>query len=174
MSAKTPYTKTFRWISELIFVMLITAYCLVLAFQTPRYSSHARLFPTIALCIMGLLLVLKYCILFSKRSDSLPNPVSENIKNSQDVAFADINTRADFAAKVKKALTIIAWAIVSVALFYVFGILPFAFISTFVFWFFITKRKWYLSAGLSAALTITIYLIFVLALNMRMYGGLFF
>lgn len=150
-----------RWISECLFVFGIVAYSAVLACQTPGYSAATRMFPTIVLWFFAVLLAFKIYSLIAARKFIAP---AEEKKETPIVPFNGMSqTRA--------VLFSIFWIVATTAVFYFFGMLPATAAMSFAFWLFYAKRKAHIAAFLSVGLTISVYVIFVLFLNIRNYTG---
>ena len=160
MAKNKPYGK-FRWLAECFFVLGIAIYCAVLAYQTPRYSSATRMFPTIILCFFGLLLLCKTWSLIAARKNVDP------AREKKAAAVVPFNGMTHTKAVVFS----IAWLLATTIVFYYFGMLPATAAMSFAFWLFFGKRKPHIAALLSIGLTASVYVIFILFLNIRNYPG---
>ena len=160
MAPKKRYEKS-KWRAECLFVLGITIYGAVLACQTPRYSSATRMFPTIILCFFGLLLLGKICSLAAARKSITP---SEEKKEAAVIPFNGM-------PHTKAVVFSIVWLLAATLVFHYFGMLPATAAMSFVFWLFFGKRKPHMAALLSIGLTASVYVIFILFLNIRNYPG---
>ncbi len=159
--AKEKLYKKSKWRAECLFVLGLAIYCAILAYQTPRYSSATRLFPTIILSIFALLLLCKASSLVTARKAIVP-PVETAEKPV--VPFNGMtHTRAIIFS--------IIWLVATTIVFYLFGMLPAAALMSFLFWLIYGRRKVHIAALLSIGLTASVYVIFILFLNIRNYTG---
>ncbi len=159
--AKEKLYKKSKWRAECLFVLALTSYCAVLAYQTPRYSSATRLFPTIILSIFALLLLCKASSLYTARK-SISAP-----EEKVDKSVVPFNGMSNTQAVVFS----IIWLVATTIVFYLFGMLPATAVMSFLFWLVYGRRKVHIAALLSIGLTVAVYVIFIMFLNIRNYSG---
>lgn len=159
---------------ELLLLCIITVYFAVLAYYTPQYGSKARLFPIIVLSLGALLLLLKFLAVLSPKCASFFEPKEQpKIDISQFEGKADVlQDEQETPMQKGSVLWVLLWLVLSVALIYCLGLLLGIFVATGTFFLFIARMKWYKALLGTAALTLAIHLIFAVALNMRLYSGL--
>lgn len=167
---------------QLLLLLLFLFYFSVLAFFTPEYSVQARLFPVIILMAGYLLLTLKLMCLFSAKVRKLlePDPIQtdlgiETLENGQQAE--ELCQQTEQAGEDRTFVTVIQvilWLILASILFYFIGIVAGTLLSTALFFIVIGNMKWYKALLFAGILAAAVYLIFDMALGMRLHSGILF
>jgi len=157
---------------ELLFTTLIAVYVLTLAVLCFSYTAESRLFP--------LLVIVPTIVLLALRFVSIGNPELSKILEPE-AGLLDIEKVQRFASKEEKhenrengwqEFAVILWVVGLLLLTFLVGIMPA--IAVFIFFFvkFHGKRKIVTAAVYTAVTWIFVYVIFVVVLQTRLYGGI--
>ena len=174
-------------VAQGVFLGVLTAYLLVLAFELPGLSRGARLFPSIILLASALFVALKTLSTFHSRAARFLEPDVEPMVPRAGVGEGDAASTLPAAEppaapappspgepSARPPSPIVAWSWVAGAVIamYAFGFLVGTAVSVFAYMRFVGGDGWRVSAAVAGITALFAYLVFVRAMHIPLDLGL--
>jgi len=156
---------------ELLFTSLIAAYVLMLSVLCFGYSAESRLFPLLVIVPTILFLVLRFISIGNPELSKILEPETGLLDIEKVQRFAKAEAKEEKKQNGFRELVVVIWVIGLLLLTFLVGIMPAIALFVFLFVKFYGQRKMATAVAYTAATWIFVYLLFIVVLQARLYGG---
>ena len=157
---------------ELLFTALIAVYVLTLSVLCLDYSAESRLFPLLVIIPSIIFLVLRFISIVNPELSKILEPETGLLDLERVQRFAKTEGKQGTRESGIKELVVVLWVIGLLLLTFLVGIMPAIALFVFLFVKFYGQRKITTAAAYTAATWIFVYILFVVVLQARLYGGM--
>ena len=157
---------------ELLFTSFIAAYVLALSVICFGYSAESRLFPFLVIIPTIVFLVLRFISIGNPELSKILEPETGLLDIEKIQRFAKKKEKHELRENGRKELVMILWVVGLLLLTFLLGIMPAIALFVFLFVKFYGRKKIATSVAYTAVTWIFVYVIFVVVLQARLYGGI--
>jgi len=156
---------------ELLFTSFIALYVLTLSVLCFGYSAESRLFPFLVIIPTIIFLILRFISIGNPELSKILEPETGLLDIEKVQRLTKAEEKQETRKNGVKEFVVILWVIGLLLLTFLVGIMPAIALFVFLFVKFYGKRKTATSVAYMAAAWIFVYILFVVVLQVRLYGG---